>query len=57
MIQMGSVPVVLPNSETDPDFRDALIDAVRAGVHVIFAMCDVTENEINIREARMISNL
>lgn len=57
VIQMGSVSVVLPNSETDPAFRDALVDAVRAGVKVIFAMCDVTESEINIREARMISNL
>ncbi|MCR5135532.1 MAG: DNA/RNA nuclease SfsA [Oscillospiraceae bacterium] len=48
VIQMDGVSEVRPNAETDPKFAEALKDAEKAGVKVLFLMCHVEPDVIEI---------
>ncbi len=48
VIQMGGVYEVRPNRETDPAFTDALEDAVRRGVKILFLPCRVEPDTLEI---------
>lgn len=48
VITMNGVTKVRPNIKTHPEFADALIKALNAGVKIIFFSCDVKSSEINI---------
>lgn len=47
-IAMPGVDKVLPNTETSPEFGEALKEAEDAGVRVLYLPCIVEEDEINI---------
>lgn len=51
VIQMSDVAYLHPNDATDPDFGAALREAAAAGVAVMAVDCQVTENEMTIRQA------
>ena len=57
VIQVNGIDVVLPNKETDPDFRDALVDAIKGGVKLLFIKCNVTPDEIKVRDTHLITHL
>ena len=46
VIQMDGVSEVRPNRETDPDFADAMEEAVRSGVGVRFLTCHVEPDSL-----------
>lgn len=48
VIQMDGVREVRPNTGTHPAFADALEDAVRAGVEVLFFTCHVETDSLDI---------
>ena len=48
VIAMPGVDKVLPNTETSPEFGEALKEAEDAGVRVLYLPCIVEEDEINI---------
>ena len=48
VIQMDGVSRVLPNRETDPVFADAVEEAVRSGVRVLFFTCHVEPDSLTI---------
>lgn len=48
VIQMEKVKSVLPNRETHPAFADALEEAEKQGVKVVFFTCEVKEDELKI---------
>lgn len=48
VIQVPGVKTVLPNIETHPEFGQALEEAKKAGVEVLFLQCIVNEDELKI---------
>ncbi len=48
VIQGEGISEVRPNAETDPEFTAAFHDAVSAGVRVVFYICRVTKDEIEV---------
>ena len=48
VIQIPEIKNVLPNLETHPEFGQALEEAKKAGVEVLFLQCSVSENELKI---------
>ena len=48
VIQMDGVAEVLPNRETDPAFADAMEEAVRRGVRVLFLTCHVEPDTLTV---------
>jgi len=48
VIQMDGVAEVRPNTETHPAFADALQEARRAGVRVLFLQCHVEPDELTV---------
>lgn len=48
VIQMNGIPVVLPNDSTHPEFGQALVRAVKAGVRVVCYGCSVEADRICI---------
>ena len=50
VIQMDGVNEVRPNMDTHPDFGNALEDAKKAGVEVLFLTCHVEPGELYIIE-------
>ena len=50
VIQMADVKYLHPNDATDPEFGKALREAAASGVAVLAVDCDVTIEEMNIRE-------
>jgi sugar fermentation stimulation protein A len=48
VIQMDGVETVFPNRATDPDFADAMLAAVAAGVEIHFMHCHVEPDLIEI---------
>ena len=52
VIQMEGVAEVRPNATTHPEFAEALAQAQRAGVKILFLLCHVTPDELVITQAR-----
>lgn len=50
VIQMSDVKYLHPNDATDPEFGKALREAAANGVEVLAVDCDVTVDEMNIRD-------
>ena len=50
VIQLAEVSYLHPNDATDPDFGQALREAVEAGVQIIAMDCAVTESTMTIRQ-------
>ena len=48
VIQMNGIDEVLPNTETHPEFGEALSQAKQAGVHVLNLTCSVDKNSLEI---------
>ena len=48
VIQMNGIEEVLPNTETHPEFGEALSQAKQAGVHVLNLTCSVDKNSLEI---------
>lgn len=57
VIQVNNVGYVFPNRETQPEFADALSEAVSAGVKVIFIRCSVTKDELNYTDYKVVEYL
>lgn len=55
VVQMSGVQGFSPNSETDPEFTSALIEAAQRGVRVEAVDCLVTPNSLEIRQSLPIS--
>ncbi len=53
VIQMDGVPEVRPNRETDPAFADAMEEAVRRGVRVLFLTCHVEPDTLAVTAGSM----
>ena len=52
VIAMPGVTEVLPNMQTHPQFGEALDEAIKKGVRVLYLACSVTENTICITDWR-----
>lgn len=52
VIQMEGIDTVKPNIATHPEFGETLERAREAGVHILFLLCRVTEEELAIAEVR-----
>lgn len=52
VIQMEGIDTVKPNIATHPKFGETFCRAKRAGVHILFLLCRVTEEELEITEVR-----
>jgi sugar fermentation stimulation protein A len=50
VIQMANVDSFSPNVETQPKFRDTLVDAENAGVKIIALDCTVTKDTLDINK-------
>lgn len=50
VIQMNEIHLVFPNDETQPEFQQALIGAVEAGVQVMCYGCQVEADRVEIAE-------
>ena len=50
VIQMNCIREVRPNINTHKEFGEALINAEKNGVEVVFYLCEVTENSLRITE-------
>ncbi len=48
VIQMNGIHIVLPNDDTQPEFGQAMVRAVRAGVQVAYYECQVEADRIMI---------
>ena len=57
VIQMEGISVVEPNVDTHPEFGEALLRAKNAGVHILYLMCKVTEESMEITEIREEKNM
>ena len=53
VIQMNGINEVRANMETHPEFGEALEEAKRAGVKVLFLTCEITEGEIEIMKGEL----
>ncbi len=54
VIQMDGIDEVRGNRETDPAFCEALENAKKAGVRVLFLPCHVEPGELSYREGRLV---
>ena len=54
VIQINSVDYCMPNREMQPEFADALVRAVGAGVKILFIRCDVGADRIEVRNHHII---
>ena len=52
MIQMKGITEVRPNVSTQPEFGTALAEAKAAGVQVLFLLCHVGRDSLEIVEQR-----
>lgn len=52
VIQMNGIREVRPNIETHPEFGEALADAIKAGVKVLYLSCDVRKSSLRITGCR-----
>lgn len=52
MIQMEGITEVRPNVRTQPEFGTALAEAKAAGVQVLFLLCHVGRDSLEIVEQR-----
>ncbi|MCF0135965.1 MAG: DNA/RNA nuclease SfsA [Lachnospiraceae bacterium] len=50
VIQMEGITRVLPNSETHAAFKEALEEAQKAGVKILYLPCSVKEDEVIVRD-------
>lgn len=50
VVQMKDVRYFTPNMDTHPAFGEALMDAARAGVHILSYDCDVRKDDIHIAD-------
>ena len=50
VIQMSDVKYIHPNDATDPEFGKALREAAASGVNVLAVDCEITVEEMNIRD-------
>ena len=50
VIQMSDVKYLHPNDATDPEFGRALREAAASGVEVLAVDCEVTVDEMKIRD-------
>lgn len=57
VIQVNNIDYVIPNREIQPEFADALRDAVASGVKLLFIRCEVTKDELKVRNAHIIDHL
>ena len=48
VIQMNGIHVVYPNDDTQPEFRQTLVHAAKAGVQVVYYGCHVEADSIKI---------
>ena len=48
VIQMNGIHMVFPNDETQPEFRQALMNAAKAGVQIVYYSCHVEADSIKI---------
>lgn len=48
VIQMNGIHMVFPNDDTQPEFRQALVRAAKAGVQVVYYGCHVEADSIKI---------
>lgn len=48
VIQMNGIHLVLPNVETRPEFKEALVSAAKAGVQIVCYGCSVEADSIKI---------
>ena len=48
VIQMEGITQVLPNKETHPEFADALEEAEKSGVEILYLCCKVEPHQIEI---------
>ena len=48
VIQMNGIHMVFPNDDTQPEFRQALVRAAKAGVEVVYYGCHVEADSIKI---------
>jgi len=48
VIQMNGIHMVFPNNETQPEFGQAVVRAVKAGVQVTYYSCHVEADSIKI---------
>lgn len=52
VIQGEGISEVRPNVNTDPEFAKAFEEAVLAGVDIVFFLCRVTKDSLEIVEER-----
>ncbi|MCM1259006.1 MAG: DNA/RNA nuclease SfsA [Roseburia sp.] len=52
VIQMEGIHMVKPNNITHPEFGETMERAKAAGVHILYLICSVTEDELTITEVR-----
>lgn len=52
VIQMEGISMVKPNISTHPEFGEVLERAKNAGVHILYLLCKVTREELEILEVR-----
>lgn len=57
VIQVNNIDYVIPNRQIQPEFADALRDAVVAGVKLLFVRCEVTKDSLSIRNCHIIDHL
>lgn len=48
VIQMNGISLVLPNDDTHPAFGEALVEAAKAGVQIVYYCCHVEADSIQI---------
>jgi len=53
VIPMNGIDEVRPNMKTHPAFGIALKEAEESGVHVLFLMCDVMQDELKISQYKI----
>lgn len=56
VIQMPGITKVLPNTGTHPEFGEALINAQKAGVKVLFLECNTGTDELTVSKATVAEN-
>lgn len=57
VIQMNGIKEVRPNTETHPEFGEAIERAKKAGVKVLFLECEVESNEVKIRGETFVQHM
>lgn len=57
VIQVNNIDYVLPNREMQPEFADALREAVKKGVKILLLRCEVTPDSLVIKNHHVIDHL